>query len=370
MANARALSSAEQLLASGVFHTRLPLDRILITDLLGAGGRPFTVPSRVILGGELILDSVLQGNLAGIIGGWVFGEALAGLYDLFTGGDQYFLNLGPDLFNGDATMTPFVGRDVITGQSFIHELTHVWQGENEGIDSWGFVCDSLWCQATDPNNCYGTMPSGAPGPILLSGNPWQSFTVEQKAMLIELWFQTNMGVTTAPSNQYVDHVRGEVTIPLPRDGTVSPIWSELGPFQGWALDVPNGDGQDGTPIQIYPFTGADNQHWRFLKMPGSDEFYMIQNVNSGKVIDVPSGSMDPIQLQQFTPNGGDNQQWQIVRSTVLVGDDASSTERLKFVNKNSKLVIDLPGGLLQPGNFIQQFTPDAGVAPAQLWNRN
>jgi hypothetical protein len=103
-----------------------------------------------------------------------------------------------------------------------------------------------------------------------------------------------------------------------------------------------------------------------------EDLFMIQNVNSGKVLDVPGGSSDPVQLQQFTPNGGDNQLWTIRHSPVVCGEDACSTERLALINKGSGMAIELPGGNAAPGNFIRQnFYHGDGInrLDSQTWIR-
>src|SRR5918999_6317927 len=86
----RHMIDAEKAFADQVFRGRLPLDRILLTNLVGLGDRPFTAPGP----GGAILVNLGKGfdNPVSYTG---------------KGGDTLGLNA--------------------PGQLFIHELTHAWQ---------------------------------------------------------------------------------------------------------------------------------------------------------------------------------------------------------------------------------------------------
>jgi hypothetical protein len=128
MVQSRSLSASEKNLARGVFWDTLPLDRIKITDVVGLGGKPFTVPSTwAVVSGFEVLRGISDGGLAevggGIVGGLLAGFAINAITGLFLGGQEqiYLLNLGPAVFNGDATTTPF-GGEPVTGETFVHGI--------------------------------------------------------------------------------------------------------------------------------------------------------------------------------------------------------------------------------------------------------
>jgi hypothetical protein len=80
---------------------------------------------------------------------------------------------------------------------------------------------------------------------------------------------------------------------------------------------------------------------------------MIVNVSSGKVLDDPgSSTADGTHIQQFTLNGGTNQQWKII---PLAGGN------VEIVNAASGKALDVPGFSTSNGTLIQQFTLNGGA---------
>jgi hypothetical protein len=73
------------------------------------------------------------------------------------------------------------------GHTFIHELTHVWQGYH-GVLGWAYMPQSLLSQGYailrhgNRNKAYEHQP----------GSPWKSYNVEQQALLVEKWFMEGM----------------------------------------------------------------------------------------------------------------------------------------------------------------------------------
>jgi hypothetical protein len=134
------------------------------------------------------------------------------------------------------------------------------------------------------------------------------------------------------------------------------------------LDVPNGSLDDHTLIQIFHFTGGDNQLWDLYEADydGTYLYVYIINRNSGKALDVPNGAPDDqIQIQQFTWNGGDNQEW------ALVDVPGSWTHRL--FNRASGKFLDLPNGSTADHTIIQQFHDNGGLLNQQwvlIWDED
>jgi hypothetical protein len=143
----RRMTDAEKAFADTVFRGTLPHDRILLTNLVGLGDRPFTTPGP----GGAILVNLGKG------------------YDdpiRYTGkgGDQLGVNA--------------------PGQLLIHELTHAWQIGNESFTP------EYYCRAvsTAVGTLGGDMSAYAYGP---AGPSWGSFGTEQQGSIVDQWFAGN-----------------------------------------------------------------------------------------------------------------------------------------------------------------------------------
>jgi hypothetical protein len=61
---------------------------------------------------------------------------------------------------------------------------------------------------------------------------------------------------------------------------------------------------------LYDYTGSASEQW--IITPAAGGYYFIQGVQSGKVINVPRQSTEAGTLiEQWTNDGGANQQWLI-----------------------------------------------------------
>ena len=76
-------------------------------------------------------------------------------------------------------------------------------------------------------------------------------------------------------------------------------------MNGYALDADGGDNT--TPVEGAPFTGRDNQRWRFD--PGKDGNAIIVS-RLGRSLDIPGGNTrDGVRVQIFNVNGDSNQRF-------------------------------------------------------------
>ena len=129
---------------------------------------------------------------------------------------------------------------------------------------------------------------------------------------------------------------------------------------GLSMDVRGGSVDDGALLQQFTTHNGPDQRWHLVPTNGVEKpnSVAIVSVNSGKALDVPSGSHDSnVLIQQYTLHGGSNQRWQFVAST-----DGQSVE---ILNDESGLALDVPNGSTTPGTPIQQYTPHGG--PNQQW---
>jgi hypothetical protein len=140
----RHMTVEERAVADRVFQGRVPFDRVLLTNLVGLGDRPFTAPGP---GGAILVNM-----------GKGFDDPVR-----YTGkgGDE-------------------LGRNA-PGQLLIHELTHAWQIANESFTP------EYYCRAvsTAAGTTGGDMSAYSYGAA--SGN-WSSFGTEQQASIVDDWF--------------------------------------------------------------------------------------------------------------------------------------------------------------------------------------
>lgn len=164
----RDLSPAERALAQRVFGDTLPLDRIRVTSLKGLGGHPFVMP---------------------------------------TNGPTILMNMGPEAF--DDLASDVDAADGKPGQTFVHELVHVWQIANDPFFT-GWVTSGILTQAS---KIFGDEPYEYGYPDS-SGRGWGRFGIEQQAELVEEWYQRHwpaldgLAAITDPYFRFVrDHIR-------------------------------------------------------------------------------------------------------------------------------------------------------------------
>jgi hypothetical protein len=149
----RHLSDDERAFADRVFRGKLPVDRILLTNLVGLGGRPFTAPAP---GGAILVN---------------IGEG----YDQPT---TYRGKGGPEQLPDVSGVLQWLNAP---GQLLVHELTHAWQIGNESFTP------EYYCRAvsTAAGTAGGDMSAYAYGPAV---GGWRSFGTEQQASIVDEWF--------------------------------------------------------------------------------------------------------------------------------------------------------------------------------------
>lgn len=162
--------------AENVFRGTLPLDRIVLTNMLGIGRRPFTIPSV----GDTILVNLGEG----------FDDPIH-----YTG-------------KGD----PDKPRMQAAGQLFIHELVHAWQiGASFFLP--GLMCDAVLNQSTTLGGDMGVYKYGLPD------REFRKFNLEQQASIVDDWFagsgpqQAGKG-TQSESNPYFRYIRDNIRLKI------------------------------------------------------------------------------------------------------------------------------------------------------------
>ena len=131
---------------NNVFKGKLPpKSDIVITDTIGGGNRPFTMPR----------------------------------YD-----GKITLNMGTAGYNDPLNYNVGVGSNQVKGQTFIHELTHAWQIKycNLEIGLLASALASKVCEITDGQNAVYDPGADAT-------KPFGEFNLEQQATIVDRWFR-------------------------------------------------------------------------------------------------------------------------------------------------------------------------------------
>lgn len=150
----RSLTGPEESEARRVFKTSIFLGRVEISDGLGFGERPYTS----------------------------------------VGLSVYTLHLGPDGF-----------KDAISPRmrsTFIHELTHVWQGQHDTL-GFGYMIESVISQGKSLITSGST--DGAYNYTV--GKDWTDYNVEQQAEIVEDWYAGGMPENSAAFRYIRDNIR-------------------------------------------------------------------------------------------------------------------------------------------------------------------
>lgn len=162
----RQLRESEVEFARQVFEDRLPYDRVYLSSryLPGNQGTAVTVAS-------------------------------ASSFIFVRGLRSYTIFFGPDAFEKGADSPGF-------GHTFIHELTHVWQGFH-GALGWEYMAQSLLAQG------YAILVHGSRlrAYDYKPGAPWGSYNVEQQALIVVHWFLNGMKPEDQRYPYIAEHIR-------------------------------------------------------------------------------------------------------------------------------------------------------------------
>jgi hypothetical protein len=163
--NIRYLALHETDIARTVFRNTIPYDKVVVSDGLGGGDRPFTVPTNMPVS---VLFNVSKGKY------------------VIHAGDGYY---GMSYHKSDQL-------------TLIHELTHVWQGEHSS-SSWNYVFGSMWSQGLS-DDAYKYDKNRLQN--------WADYNPEQQAQIVEDWFADGMKEKEEEDRRFYyikKHIRGE-----------------------------------------------------------------------------------------------------------------------------------------------------------------
>ena len=118
---------------------------------------------------------------------------------------------------------------------------------------------------------------------------------------------------------------------------------------GKVLDVPNGSQKDGETIIQWEKNGGTNQKWQLTSM--GNGYYTIISISTGKCLDVPTSNEGEKITQYFCSDNNDNQQWRLERQM-----DRSYV----IVSKRSEKALDVPNSSKDNGIPITQWSKHQG----------
>lgn len=124
------------------------------------------------------------------------------------------------------------------------------------------------------------------------------------------------------------------------------------------LDIPSGSTESGISPQIWSANGSRAQQYKFIWHPADNDYargsYEIQNVASGKVLDVPAGiAYSGARIQQYDANNTLAQRWYL-RDTGNGG--------MYIQSALNNLVIDLSGANTSNGTKFRLWSPNLSQA--------
>ena len=123
------------------------------------------------------------------------------------------------------------------------------------------------------------------------------------------------------------------------------------------IDIPNASTANGEVAQVWWNTQSNAQVFRITPTGAGNGAYWIENVNSGKRLEIPSGSKtEGAPVAQHDKNDTHAQRWYAKRS--IYGGCI-------FVNSNSGMALDLTGGATTNGTKLHQWT--LNDTKAQSW---
>jgi hypothetical protein len=167
----RPMRADERAFADQVFKGSVPFERVQLTNMLGFGGRAFTMPSV----GETILVNI--------------GTALDDPVHHTGGGD------------------PHVTEALAPGQLLIHELTHAWQIAHARFLP-GLLCEMIPVAARRVGAAYGP-----------PDQPFSEFNPEEEAFIVDDWFGGSGGQDRfeqmQEGNPYFRYIRDNIRARIP-----------------------------------------------------------------------------------------------------------------------------------------------------------
>jgi len=132
---------------------------------------------------------------------------------------------------------------------------------------------------------------------------------------------------------------------------------------GYAVDVSGASTSNGAVVDQWAYSAGNNQKWTFTNT--ANGFYTVKNVNSGLMLDVVGASSSAGALiDQWSSSGGLNQSW--VPQYVNYADGSGSYNLYSANTPINANVLEVPGSSTSQGTQLDQWTLNGGAN--QQWN--
>jgi hypothetical protein len=155
--------------------------------------------AKTVFKNSISFDNVLLGNRTSPVGA----PCTTYKYIDEIVGDYFIMHMGLAAFS-DATSTGYIssGYKAEIRSTFIHELTHVWQGQHSWMPG-AYQLKSLWSQG-----CALVTTGDRGGAYRYkSGEAWEAYNVEQQAAIVEDWFKAGLSESDERFKYIKDNIR-------------------------------------------------------------------------------------------------------------------------------------------------------------------
>jgi hypothetical protein len=200
------------------------------------------------------------------------------------GTSVYTIHMGPEGFVDCTQDAAYPHYPDHLRRTLIHELTHVWQGQNSPV-GFGFMVGSVCAQAS----ALATQGRTAAAYEYTAGKDWTDYNCEQQANIVEDWYRVGCSVFDARYRYIRDNIRSRNTgdvDPAPHsagssmqiDGPRTLAEGQSGHYKARPIGVPVGGS-----YQWYPNPSKDVDGLHAVQM-GYDDLTVIATKSSGKAI--------------------------------------------------------------------------------------
>jgi hypothetical protein len=181
---------------------------------------------------------------------------------------------------------------------------------------------------------------------------WGGPVNDSQYVWLPLQFPTNTSMTMGYSDQVaIDTATGVV------QGLGATYTTLAARHSGKCLDVNSASTADGAVVQQWSCNGGTNQQWQLQDVGGG--YFQVIARHSGKCLDVVSASTaDGAAVKQYACNGGTNQQWQL--------QDAGGGYS-RVVARHSGKCLDVVNASTADGAAVKQYACNGGTN--QQWQR-
>jgi hypothetical protein len=177
---------------------------------------------------------------------------------------------------------------------------------------------------------------------------WGGAVMDSQYVWLPLIFNSNTSLSLPFGDSIIiNAATGSISIPT---DSIPTYYKIVNQNSGKVLDVTSGSMDNGAKIIQYTDHGGTNQHWRIVDV-GS--YKKLINRNSGKVLEVCQASTDNAAvIAQYTDNGGANQQWLFTN----MGNNL-----YKITNRNSGKVLEIYQASTADKAQAVQYTDNGGA---------